>query len=136
MEGIYTHSGTSGLFDRPYLCLRGIPSKPPLTTPNDLAGAFAYNPERQTAFFAEEHKLSQAPICGLTYHQFASQIGLGHVKLARSVCSNSEIFFTSPNFLLTALLACGLLAKIITLLDFNELGHYCQAYNKYEVIKR
>ena len=47
LEGTYTHSGTSGLFDRPCLCLRGIPSKPPLNTPNDLAGAFAYNPERQ-----------------------------------------------------------------------------------------
>ncbi len=46
LEGTYTHSGTSGLFDRPYLCLRGIPSKPPLTTPNDLAGARPTNTQK------------------------------------------------------------------------------------------
>ena len=58
------------------------------------------------------------------------------LKISNSLRSNSEIFLTSPNFLLTALLACGLLANFITLQHFNELGRNCQTYNKYEVIKR
>ncbi|MDU6097935.1 hypothetical protein [Peptoniphilus harei] len=36
------------------------------------------------------------------------------LKISNSLRSNSEIFLTSPNFLLTALLACGILAKFMT----------------------
>ena len=37
------------------------------------------------------------------------------LKISNSLSSNSEIFLTSPNFLLTTLLACDLLAKLITI---------------------
>ena len=70
-----------GLFDRPCLCLRGIPSKPPLNTPDDLAGARPNNTQKAL-----------------------------RLKISNSLRSNSEIFLTSPNFLLTTLLACDILA--------------------------
>ncbi|WP_282925509.1 hypothetical protein, partial [Peptoniphilus genitalis] len=37
------------------------------------------------------------------------------LKISNSLRSNSEIFLTSPNFLLTALLDCGVLANFTNL---------------------
>ena len=112
-----------GLFDRPCLCLRGIPSKPPLTTPNDLAGARPINTQkalrllnRGTQIVASSNLRTDLPsIC------FANWVR--SCQLTRFASSNSEIFLTSPNFLLTALLIISVLASFTTLLDFNKLDH-------------
>ena len=65
----------------------GIPLlKPPLLTPR------AGSPKKLVMLKIEEHKLSQAPICELTYHKFASQIGLGHVNSLASRVQTVENF--------------------------------------------
>ena len=96
--------------------------KPP-PDPIALAGARPINTQkalrlldRRTQIVASSNLRTDLPsIC------FANWVrSCQRTRFARS---NSEIFLTSPNFLLTTLLACGLLAKIISLLDFNKLGH-------------
>ena len=97
---------------------RARPLIPSLNLPPDpiaLAGARPINTQKVLRLKTDEHKLSRAPICELTYHQFAFANWVRSCQLTRSVCLSSEIFLTSPNFLLTALLACGLLANFTTL---------------------
>ena len=78
--------GEPGASEAP-LCLRGM--TPSLNLPPDpiaLAGARPINTQKAL-----------------------------RLKISNSLSSNSEIFLTSPNFLLTTLLACDLLAKLITI---------------------
>ena len=105
------------------LCLRGIPLRATPNTFNDLAGALLSNTQKAlrllnkgTQIVASSNLRTDLPsIC------FANWVR--SCQLTRFASSNSEIFLTSPNFLLTALLACGLLVKATTLQDFNKLGH-------------